>query len=292
VAYGNTFLECNVGFISKRKFQDHVIHGNFPVNCNFGIVIGGEADTDLLPGHKASIIGNVSRRCGCAIQVRKADGTVVIGNRIEDYAINAAGVAQVTAAIRIEGSKDCLLTGNHTSSPGVTQIESAAAVLVTPITLNGVTYQSENNLIDGNVFKDANIGVRELAASNSNTIGAGNKYVDCVTPVAKTGGRTVVGAELVGTTPAIYWNDKAGGTDAKMWRALATGNQLTIGARSDVDGSGDVIMQVTRSGTTLTRLLMARNMFPDYADDAAAAAAGLPVQGMYRTGSIIKMRVA
>jgi hypothetical protein len=46
----------------------------------------------------------------------------------------------------------------------------------------------------------------------------------------------------------------------------------------------------TLSRKTLTSPLIAGLL--DYADDAAAAAGGVPVEGLYRTGSALKIRVA
>jgi len=48
------------------------------------------------------------------------------------------------------------------------------------------------------------------------------------------------------------------------------------------------IMTVDAAGTTSLRALAV----PNYADDATASAAGIPVGGLYRTGTVVKVRAA
>ena len=52
--------------------------------------------------------------------------------------------------------------------------------------------------------------------------------------------------------------------------------------------SGQNIMTVDAAGTTSLRALAV----PNYADDATAASAGIPIGGLYRTGTTVKVRAA
>lgn len=59
-------------------------------------------------------------------------------------------------------------------------------------------------------------------------------------------------------------------------------------ARGNAGATTQDIMTVDAAGTTSLRALAV----PNYADDAAAAAAGIPVGGLYRTGTVVKVRAA
>jgi len=292
VAYGNTFEQCNVGIISKRRFEDHSIFGNFLLECTFGIVIGGEGDPALMPGYKAVVLGNVLRRCTTSIEARIADGTVIASNRIEDWGIGSDGTTVfATGAITLAGSDKCVVTGNVIVSPNVTQNVNGSGVEINPYSFNATLYQSDYNIIEVNVICDAACGVRESASSNDNTIGGTNRYINCTTEAVRFGITTVNGFKIQGPTPSVYWQDSSAAVDEKIWRATMADGALTLSTRTDVDASGALLFQAWRTGTTITKIISSVAAFPEYANDAAAAAGGLELGGLYRTGSAIKLRV-
>lgn len=59
-------------------------------------------------------------------------------------------------------------------------------------------------------------------------------------------------------------------------------------ARGNAGATTQDIMTVDAAGTTSLRALAV----PNHADDAAASAAGIPVGGLYRTGTTVKVRAA
>jgi hypothetical protein len=183
IVQGNVFKACqSVGFISKRLFQDHVIDSNMVFNCNSGIVVGGEADTTLLPGTKAVISGNLIRNVARGIEARIADGTVITGNRIEDYGVDATGTAVADHGIKISGSDGCVVSGNVIVQVTVTPSESAAIHIDTR-TYDSVTYSADGNIVVGNRIAVAATGVFESAACNStiitdNSITGANARID------------------------------------------------------------------------------------------------------------------
>jgi hypothetical protein len=65
----------------------------------------------------------------------------------------------------------------------------------------------------------------------------------------------------------------------RMGSSAANGNRIELVI--DAAGSPVVIFSIGPSGT-----------IPDHADDTAAASGGVPVKGLYRTGSTLKIRVA
>lgn len=69
--------------------------------------------------------------------------------------------------------------------------------------------------------------------------------------------------------------------------ASADNGSLTL-SRGNASAPIQSIMTVDAAGTTSLRALAV----PNYADDAAAAAAGIPVGGLYRTGTTVKVRAA
>lgn len=64
----------------------------------------------------------------------------------------------------------------------------------------------------------------------------------------------------------------------RMGSSAANGNRIELVV--DAAGTPTVIFSISPSGT-----------IPDHADDTAAAAGGVPVKGLYRTGSTLKVRI-
>lgn len=82
--------------------------------------------------------------------------------------------------------------------------------------------------------------------------------------------------------------------DQGLWDINVSGGVLTIRTRTDKDGAGTTLLSITRSGTTGTIIALAAALVPSAADDAAAAALTpvVPIGGLYRTASAVKIRVA
>ena len=79
-----------------------------------------------------------------------------------------------------------------------------------------------------------------------------------------------------------------------LWDITVSGGTLKIRTRTDTDGAGVDLLTITRSGTTGTIIALAAALIPSAADDAAAAALTpvVPIGGLYRTASAVKIRVA
>lgn len=80
----------------------------------------------------------------------------------------------------------------------------------------------------------------------------------------------------------------------RLGLSVTPANNFTFDASADngtmklARESGQDIMTVDADGTTSLRALAV----PNYADDATAAAAGIPIGGLYRTGTTVKVRAA
>jgi hypothetical protein len=94
--------------------------------------------------------------------------------------------------------------------------------------------------------------------------------------------------------PNIQLYDNAAAVNAGLWDINVSAGVLTIRTRTDADAAGVDILSITRSGTTATIIALAAAMVPSAADDAAAAALTpvVPIGGLYRTASALKIRVA
>lgn len=182
VVRSNTFLECATAVISKRSFEDHAVIGNFVQNCSSGIIVGGEADVSLMPGKKAVIANNLVKRTGVAIEVRIADEAIVIGNRVEDFGVDASGTPIGVSGIVISGSKRSVVASNILCVPGISPHASSRGIHLQSRTWNSTTYHSTHNLIEGNLVSGLNQGIREEDANNKNNSFSSNKFVSVTTP--------------------------------------------------------------------------------------------------------------
>lgn len=128
---------------------------------------------------------------------------------------------------------------------------------------------------------------------------------------------------IIGSTaafPGFYLRETDQAVDARLWRIGVTNGALSIQIASDDESSATVALQVERSGNTLSRIIIGTHLQPnstnsrnfgsnsarwasvhstaayfyglaDYADDTAAAAGGVLVGQLYRTASVVKVRV-
>lgn len=290
VIINNTFESCNVAFISKRSFEDQIITNNFIIECNFGIVVGGEADLTLLPGKKAIISSNLLKKVNVGINARIADGTVIANNRIEDVGVDWNLTAAVGFGITVTGSKRCVVANNYVGMASFTANANTVGIFIDRFIYNG-TYTSEYNQIDGNVIYNIPYGVKEDSGL-ANTVGGNNKYVSCTTPVTLVGPESISGLDLIGVSPNVRFQVQGAAANEGRWLIQTATNFLSITARNDDNTLGSGLLQALRTGGTITALNMSVATFSNYADDTAAAAGGVIVGGLYRTGSTLKIRVA
>lgn len=289
---GNTFTGCNVAYIAKRSFQDQIIDGNFFEECNYGVVVGGEADTTLLPGKKGIITHNSFKKCLISITARIADGTIITANRIEDFAVDSTLTPTTAPGISIEGSSNCIVSNNYISVINYTPAINTDGVRINDFVYDGTTYHCSNNFVDGNVLVGLPIGIKEYAGSIANVIGVNNQYINCTARNVLGGTGSFSGHHIYGDEPQTLYHVQDGAADEKIWRIIASDDNLSITARNDDGTVGSVVLQAFRTGGMITQYIMQLQGFPNHADDAAAAAGGVPVSGMYRTGSTIKIRTA
>ncbi len=93
---------------------------------------------------------------------------------------------------------------------------------------------------------------------------------------------------------SIVLYEAGASTNAGLWEICVASGVLKIRTLTDAGAAGSDILSFTRSGTNLTIVALASAMVPSAADDAAAAALNpvVPIGGLYRTASALKIRVA
>lgn len=204
----NVFLECgDVGCVSKRFFQDHIVSNNFVKNCTVGIAIGSEVASGatgdgLLPARKATITGNYLTNVGRGIEARWSDGTTITANRIETFGFNEAGTAVADAAILVSGSDYCVVTGNVIIATGAPDA-GLAGIRVSERTVDGTTRQSDYTLIDNNTILDVPRGIREENSCDNTFVGGGNHIIGATVPLEFVGANSHIGANSFGANAFV-----------------------------------------------------------------------------------------
>ena len=164
----NHFLYSNVGVISKRRFQAHVVSNNQFYQNTYGVVLGGEVtDTSarLLPGQRCVVANNYFfETYNVAIELRDSPYSSISGNSIFRF-----GKDLKSGAIRVRGSSFTSVTGNSISN------DNNANWVTTDkpvgIRLEGWNYPDPDKLayqaitdhcsVVGNVIRGVSIGVEE-----------------------------------------------------------------------------------------------------------------------------------
>jgi hypothetical protein len=291
VCTGNSFIECNVGFITKRSFRRHIVSNNYVDACDNGITIGGEADTSLLPGQQAIITGNDIKNTQRGIEARISGRNIIANNRVIDFGLQSDGTPGADHGILINGSSHNIVEGNYIGTTGAfTPALGSSAILLTRRTYNGTDYDSTNNLIVNNRIDTVSRGIREEATCSDNvfgpnyitnasstelsilgtnsTMGPVQTYYEMAVPTISLGGRQ--GEEslrVISATDAVNYIEVQGGPTGN-----ATGTVISArGADTDISigilpkGVGTVFiggpagsetMRVTRSASAANSLLI------------------------------------
>ena len=241
----NFFNECNVGYISKRLFLNQIVSNNIVQNTNSGIVVGGEADTTLLPGSRGCISNNYLFKCASvSIEARISNNTTISGNTILDYAIDSTDTPVTAVGVLIQGSSHCAIIGNSISyTDGFTPAAGTDAIYITERTYNAVTYPAENILVQANLIRKCNNGVTEGPGADFNTI-IHNSIRE----------ETNLGYTVVGTNTFLI---DADATDLRHYQRFgSSGATATAGVHELVENSTGHLSQVLVPDGSSWQLLM------------------------------------
>lgn len=163
------FYNANVAVVSKREFKHHNIHGNKVRNCLFGLIIGGEADGEFLPGKYATIHSNDLENVTYAIAVRTSDRSLIYGNRIFNWG-NLNGVPVNTAAIVVNGSSNCSVFVNIIHRDVQSHVD-AAGIRIRQDSIFGETFFAVSTITVGNNINNAYTGIEEVGVTANNQYG-------------------------------------------------------------------------------------------------------------------------
>lgn len=172
-----------------------------------------------------------------------------------------------TAALRMEGCDSCSVMGGAVINAVGVELHNT-----TKTTVHGVAVEGSYAPVIESGTSNFNSVIGTVSTVVSTLIGASSF-------VFGEAGTTNPRMRMVGgsaAAPAIYMG---GATNSGLYRSG------THGLAYSGDG-------VRRWEVSETRFLMDPSLLPEYADDAAAAAGGIPVSVLYRTGSIIKVRIS
>lgn len=122
------FIGNRTGIITKRGFRDTVVKGNTFTDGMAGVVLGGEADGQYLPGDSGSVVGNTFNQVVNAVDFRHKDGFVATGN-----VVNGVGRSTTQSmrgfAFAMQGAQNCLVTGNVVRQVGSFKSDAFAFLL-------------------------------------------------------------------------------------------------------------------------------------------------------------------
>jgi hypothetical protein len=195
----NTFLECTeVAFISKRVYQQHIVANNYISKCNNGIVVGGSADS-LLAGKLAIITANYVEDVVVGIEARLSDLSIISGNKVVNYGINALSASVVGYGIKVSGSSKCLVSENLVNTTSTNA--STAGIELNNRVEGATTYNSTYNVVSGNVIHNSPLGIIEVGAATNFNRYVGNHFIDTVvSKVILAGPDSIYGEVYDGTT--------------------------------------------------------------------------------------------
>jgi hypothetical protein len=294
VAIGNKYEHCFGGVSQKRSSGDAQFIGNTFINNPRAMavehIIGSGTE-------RVYIAGNTGTGCGILARVTYAFGGSIVDNHFTDSgALLADGVTAESAAglegWNLRGCKHIFVERN-------TAIGMVAAAAAAYPTTQRYLYTESYDPGGGAVattyctFKDNKCdGYRSLGAD----AGDSNSFIDnlalnaTVTNVALTGTNSY--ETRIDSSNVRIFNSPIQFTDGSAAApSIARRGQASIGfffgtSKVAVANGGNEVM----SWTSTIQMRVAA--LGDYADDAAAAAGGVAVGTCYRTGSIIKVRVA
>src|SRR4051812_27104758 len=93
--------------------------------------------------------------------------------------------------------------------------------------------------------------------------------------------------------PNIQLYEASATANIGLWDINVASGVLTIRTRTDANAAGVDIVTITRTAATaIASIVVLPAAIQAFADDAAAAVGSLPIGGLYRTASALKIRVA
>lgn len=297
---GDLTLAQGTGISITDNGTDIITVANTFTDSPLELIDEGNGDGIVLAGRTAINYGNVGNK---AVDLSHSNQTSTTYGATAEYSFAAGYLATASGLYSVSFSGTA--TGNNSLSLGrQSQATASSAValgsssLATGIsdlaigqsaTASGGGSISIGTLADSTAFNSIAIG-GQATASSQKSIAIGDQATASANNAVALGSNasaSAVNAFSVGN------NSEASGT-----ASMAIGNQATtthsqsvaIGQSSQTTSSQQIALGSIDS--TVSILIASLPNTPSYADDVAAAAGGVLVGELYRTGSIVKVRVS
>lgn len=265
IVRGNDFRNCFYGATAKRGFKRFVVQGNTFTNCVTGALANVIAGVDLAV-EGVLINGNTFDGCSVSVRLDYARGPSIRDNDIRNVGArleNGDPFPNILAyGVTLAGCVYATVEGNtfEGASPGFIAA-NIQAVYLTAYTVGGVSVPTTFATVARNpVIGLRNIGLEDLGANDN--IFDSNPHV----------GTAIAGPTTIGSRT----------TQLRAYDATTSGPRYFVGGT-----------EIYRASPTTFRLLVPLDMpaLPNFANDAAAAAGGVAIRGLYRNGSVVMQRV-
>jgi hypothetical protein len=241
------------------------------------------------------------------ITLESISGSSVFGNDLNDIH-SLTGSVRVTGSLGVSGSArlENLFIGSgsfHNTNPEILSVHNSGSYNITHFQGNNNIY-SQINITNTNSGNNASTDLVLTADNGTENV----HYVDLgINSSTYTGGLVGydndsyllnVGKDMyIGTVGGTSHPSKLHLFANNSWEnsqiTIHTGSQITFNTSSFTSGytyefSGSVKLQDDLNVNGFTIL---SNVTSSFADDAAAAAGGVPLQGLYRSGSFVMIRL-
>ena len=205
-AVGVTFLHCNVGFISKRAFNNAKSVGCSYIYCKTGcgtVAVG--PGQQPLPGRRFDATGNFFQFIANYAAVYSGGSTGLFeGNVVEDYGYAEDGVTPAVGQVCgmfANGAANLNIKGNTFRLRQWTNNATQLGILSASATVNGTLYTGGGHSCSGNTYIGIVTGASETASGGA--INPSNYLGEFVSGLSLSGG---LNYHLIGTSVAEYYS--------------------------------------------------------------------------------------
>lgn len=232
------FHKCAAGVSVKRQSQRVLVNTNDFYYCLVGVAL---VTTDVvLPdpsaGGRCVISGNSFAYTGKnAIDIRYSNvsGTLIAGNRIQDFGYALDGVTPIASptAILLEGASNNFIVGNYVWMQDWARAGSHVGVLMQSFTYAGTSYNCQFNTCSTNNLSGLDIGFRETPGQAGNNIYQINPCVNVTQPYNNIQSTSSVFEQTTGTWTVTLYDAPTGGNASPTTGTgyyVKVGNHVTV----------------------------------------------------------------
>jgi len=255
-----------------------------PANPNSGYIVIQDLNNSIYITGTSTLIGSTSVSSDLLV----SGNTILQGSTSILSSLNVSGFTIINGNTTINNN---LNVSGNTIIYGATTMNSSLNVsgntcIIGNTTIVNSLYVSGNSVTNGNVSITSTLVVSgNSAIIGSQTIGnslyvSGSSYLQSTTILSTL---SVSGTTIINSSASISSNLCVSGTTV-IGGNVSINSSLSISGSSAIYGNASLMSSLNILGNIIASL-------PNYHSNAQAAAAGIPVWGWYRTGSILKIRL-